>query len=98
MLEARCPVPPRRIAVSGDAAGTPPITQAQFVRPEELEQAAAACGLAPGERGGVAYLPAIHRAWWTRSLAVNYIASLGKSGDATSQGRFIDSPFSTGKG
>lgn len=71
---------------------------AQFVRPEELEQAAAACGLAPGERRGMAYLPAIHRAWWTRSLAVNYIASFGKSGDATSQGRFIDSPFSTGKG
>jgi 2-polyprenyl-6-hydroxyphenyl methylase/3-demethylubiquinone-9 3-methyltransferase len=51
---------------------------AQFVRPEELEQAAAACGLAPGERRGMAYLPAVHRAWWTRNLSVNYIASFGK--------------------
>ncbi len=51
---------------------------AQFVRPEELEQAAAACGLAPGERRGMAYLPALHRAWWTRNLSVNYIASFGK--------------------
>jgi 2-polyprenyl-6-hydroxyphenyl methylase/3-demethylubiquinone-9 3-methyltransferase len=51
---------------------------AQFVRPEELEQAAAACGLAPGERRGMAYLPAVHRAWWTRGLSVNYIASFGK--------------------
>jgi 2-polyprenyl-6-hydroxyphenyl methylase/3-demethylubiquinone-9 3-methyltransferase len=47
----------------------------QFVRPEELAQAAAACGLAPGERRGMAYLPAFHRAWWTRDLSVNYIAS-----------------------
>lgn len=52
---------------------------AQLVRPEELEQAAAACGLAPGERRGMAYLPAVHRAWWTRNLSVNYIASFGKS-------------------
>jgi 2-polyprenyl-6-hydroxyphenyl methylase/3-demethylubiquinone-9 3-methyltransferase len=51
---------------------------AQFVRPAELERAAAACGLAPGERRGMAYLPTIHRAWWTRSLSVNYIASFGK--------------------
>ena len=50
----------------------------QFVRPEELELATAACGLAPGERRGMAYLPAVHRAWWTRSLSVNYIASFGK--------------------
>lgn len=50
----------------------------QFVRPEELEQAAAACGLAQGERRGMAYLPAVHRAWWTRDLSVNYIASFGK--------------------
>ncbi len=26
----------------------------------------------------MAYLPAIHRAWWTRSRAVNYIASFSK--------------------
>jgi 2-polyprenyl-6-hydroxyphenyl methylase/3-demethylubiquinone-9 3-methyltransferase len=51
---------------------------AQFVRPEELEQAAAACGLTQGERRGMAYLPAVHRAWWTRDLSVNYIASFGK--------------------
>jgi 2-polyprenyl-6-hydroxyphenyl methylase/3-demethylubiquinone-9 3-methyltransferase len=55
---------------------------AQFVRPEELEQAATACGLAAGERRGMAYLPALHRAWWTRSLAVNYIASYSKGGAA----------------
>jgi hypothetical protein len=23
----------------------------------------------------MAYLPAVHRAWWTRDLSVNYIAS-----------------------
>ena len=50
----------------------------QFVRPEELEQAAAACGLAQGERRGMAYLPAVHRAWWTRDLSVNYTASFGR--------------------
>jgi 2-polyprenyl-6-hydroxyphenyl methylase / 3-demethylubiquinone-9 3-methyltransferase len=55
---------------------------AQFVRPEELEQAAAACGLARGERRGMAYLPAVHRAWWTRDISVNYIASFGKPGNA----------------
>lgn len=53
---------------------------AQFVRPSELEQAAAACALSPGERRGMAYLPVVHRAWWTRSLAVNYIASFHKPG------------------
>ena len=51
---------------------------AKFVRPDELEQAAVACGLAQGERRGMAYLPAVHRAWWTRDLSVNYIASFGK--------------------
>lgn len=51
---------------------------AQFVRPQELEQATAACGLAAGERRGMAYLPALHRAWWTRSQSVNYIASFSK--------------------
>ena len=71
---------------------------AQFVRPEELEQAAAACGLTPGKRRGMAYLPAIHRARWTRSLAVNYIASFGKPGEAIDQGLVADSPLSSGKG
>jgi 2-polyprenyl-6-hydroxyphenyl methylase/3-demethylubiquinone-9 3-methyltransferase len=51
---------------------------AQFVLPEALQQCAVACGLAPLERRGMAYLPAIHRAWWTRNLSVNYIASFGK--------------------
>jgi 2-polyprenyl-6-hydroxyphenyl methylase / 3-demethylubiquinone-9 3-methyltransferase len=50
----------------------------QFVRPDELAQAASTCGLVPGERRGMAYLPAVHRAWWTRDLSVNYIASFGK--------------------
>jgi 2-polyprenyl-6-hydroxyphenyl methylase/3-demethylubiquinone-9 3-methyltransferase len=51
---------------------------AQFVRPDELEQAAMACGLNPLERRGMAYLPAVHRAWWTSNQSVNYIASFGK--------------------
>ena len=62
---------------------------AQFVRPEELDRAATACGLAPGEHRGMAYLPAIHRAWWTRSLSVNYIAGYGKPGAAVPQSRVI---------
>ena len=52
----------------------------QFVRPEELDEAASACGLIPGERRGMAYLPALHRASWTKSLSVNYIASYRKPG------------------
>lgn len=52
---------------------------AQFVRPEELEPAAAACGLNPVEYRGMAHLPAVHRAWWTRDLSVNYIASFGRA-------------------
>jgi 2-polyprenyl-6-hydroxyphenyl methylase / 3-demethylubiquinone-9 3-methyltransferase len=71
---------------------------ARFVRPEELDQAAAACGLAPGERRGMAYLPAIHRAWWTHGLAVNYIASYGKPGAAIDQSRAVGSSLSLGKG
>ena len=71
---------------------------AQFVRPEELAQAAAACGLAAGERRGMAYLPAIHRAWWTRGLAVNYIAGYSKPGAAVDQSRIAGSFLSLGKG
>jgi 2-polyprenyl-6-hydroxyphenyl methylase/3-demethylubiquinone-9 3-methyltransferase len=52
---------------------------AQFVRPVELAQAAAAFGLAQQDLRGMGYLPAVHRAWWTRSVAVNYIASFGKA-------------------
>ena len=44
----------------------------------EPEQAAVACGLVPLERRGLGYLPAVHRAWWPRSLSVNYIASFGR--------------------
>lgn len=53
---------------------------AQLVRPDELARAAAAGGLVAGECRGMAYLPLVHRAWWTRSLAVNYIASFSKPG------------------
>jgi 2-polyprenyl-6-hydroxyphenyl methylase / 3-demethylubiquinone-9 3-methyltransferase len=51
---------------------------AQFVRPAELDQAATACGLVRGERCGMAYLPVVHRAGWTRNMSVNYIASFAK--------------------
>jgi 2-polyprenyl-6-hydroxyphenyl methylase/3-demethylubiquinone-9 3-methyltransferase len=71
---------------------------AQFVRPEELAQAAAACGLAAGERRGMAYLPAVHRAWWTRGLSVNYIASFSKPDVTVDQSRGPGSTFSLGKG
>lgn len=50
---------------------------AQFVRPVELERAAQAGGLKLHDRRGMRYLPVIHRAWWTRDLSVNYIASFG---------------------
>ena len=52
---------------------------AQFVRPVELEQAAVACGLMQHDVRGMGYLPVVHRAWWTRSVSVNYIASFGKT-------------------
>lgn len=51
---------------------------AQLVRPEELDQAARACGLLPHDRRGMGYLPVVHRAWWTNNLSVNYIASFNK--------------------
>lgn len=50
----------------------------QLVQPEELNQAARACGLLPHDRRGMGYLPVIHRAWWTKDLSVNYIASFSK--------------------
>ena len=52
---------------------------AQFVRPEELRLAARACALEQRDCRGMAYLPAIHRAWWTGNLSVNYIASFSKT-------------------
>lgn len=51
---------------------------AQLVRPAELDQAARACGLLPHDHRGMGYLPIVHRAWWTRNLSVNYIASFKK--------------------
>jgi 2-polyprenyl-6-hydroxyphenyl methylase / 3-demethylubiquinone-9 3-methyltransferase len=50
----------------------------QFVRPDELQEAAAACGLAQHDLRGMGYLPVVHRAWWSRSVGVNYIASFSK--------------------
>jgi 2-polyprenyl-6-hydroxyphenyl methylase / 3-demethylubiquinone-9 3-methyltransferase len=47
----------------------------QFVRPDELVQAAEAGGLKLHDRRGMRYVPVVHRAWWTRDLSVNYIAS-----------------------
>ena len=51
---------------------------AQFVRPDELNQAAQACGLTERDRRGMGYLPVVHRAWWTRNVSVNYIASFAR--------------------
>ena len=48
---------------------------AQFVRPAQLEQAALRCGLVQQDLRGMGYLPAVHRAWWTKNVSVNYIAS-----------------------
>ena len=50
---------------------------AQFVRPAELERSARTCGLAQQDLRGMGYLPLVHRAWWTRDVSVNYIASFG---------------------
>jgi 2-polyprenyl-6-hydroxyphenyl methylase / 3-demethylubiquinone-9 3-methyltransferase len=50
----------------------------QFVRPGELQDAAAACGLAQHDLRGMGYLPVVHRAWWSPSVSVNYIASFSK--------------------
>ena len=52
---------------------------AQFVRPDELDQAAQAGGLQRIDRRGMRYVPVIHRAWWTRDLSVNYIASFTRA-------------------
>ena len=68
---------------------------AQFVRPAELEQALAACGLKPHDYRGMGYLPAVHRAWWTPNVSVNYIASFStpsakaQDGDAGSANQTI---------
>ncbi len=53
---------------------------AQLVRPDELKQAARACGLKQHDCRGMRYLPVVHRAWWTRDLSVNYIASFVAGG------------------
>ena len=54
---------------------------AQFVRPDELQLAALACGLAQQDLRGMGYLPAVHRAWWRRSVSVNYIASFSQAAE-----------------
>ncbi|MFG6465270.1 bifunctional 2-polyprenyl-6-hydroxyphenol methylase/3-demethylubiquinol 3-O-methyltransferase UbiG [Roseateles sp. BYS87W] len=50
----------------------------QFVTPQELEAAARHAGLRPVQRLGMRYLPVLHRAHWTRSTAVNYLASFSR--------------------
>ena len=50
----------------------------QLVRPDELKQAAQACGLTQDDCRGMRYLPVVHRAWWTGNISVNYIASFSK--------------------
>ena len=50
----------------------------QLVRPDELNQAALACGLRQDDCRGMRYLPVVHRAWWTHDMSVNYIASFSK--------------------
>lgn len=52
----------------------------QFVRPDELERAVQASGLTRDDLRGMSYLPVVHRARWTRSVAVNYIASFHRPG------------------
>jgi 2-polyprenyl-6-hydroxyphenyl methylase/3-demethylubiquinone-9 3-methyltransferase len=71
---------------------------AQFARPDEWQQAAAAGGRVAGERRGMAYLPAIHLAWWMRGLAANSVASFCKPGAAIAQGLAAGSSLSLGKG
>jgi 2-polyprenyl-6-hydroxyphenyl methylase/3-demethylubiquinone-9 3-methyltransferase len=51
----------------------------QFVKPEELSQAAQRCGLQSEDCRGMLYLPLIHRARWTGNTSVNYIASFGRA-------------------
>ena len=51
---------------------------AQFVRPAELERATQACGLVQQDCRGMGYWPVVHRAWWTKNMSVNYIASFTK--------------------
>jgi hypothetical protein len=51
---------------------------AQFGQPVALEQAAVACGLTQQDLRGMGCLPVVHRAWRTRSVTVNAIASFGK--------------------
>jgi 2-polyprenyl-6-hydroxyphenyl methylase / 3-demethylubiquinone-9 3-methyltransferase len=50
----------------------------QFVRPEELAQAATAGGLHATDWIGLRYWPLLHRAHWTRDLSVNYQACFAR--------------------
>lgn len=51
----------------------------QFVTPAELDAAAGLCGLQSEDCRGMLYLPLLHRARWTSSTSVNYIATFGKA-------------------
>lgn len=50
----------------------------RFLRPAELASAARAAELTPIDLRGMRYLPVLHRADWTRSTAVNYIAAFAR--------------------
>jgi 2-polyprenyl-6-hydroxyphenyl methylase/3-demethylubiquinone-9 3-methyltransferase len=54
-----------------------------FVRPEEVEHAAASAGLATLDSRGMRYLPVLHRAGWTRSRAVNYVSTFSRVASGT---------------
>jgi len=56
-------------------------TWRRFVRPAELEAAAADGGLKRTDLRGMRYLPVLHRAAWRGETAVNYIATFAKVGD-----------------
>lgn len=49
-----------------------------FVRPAELDAAAARAGMVPFDRRGMRYLPVLHRASWTRDTSVNYLAAYAR--------------------
>jgi 2-polyprenyl-6-hydroxyphenyl methylase/3-demethylubiquinone-9 3-methyltransferase len=51
----------------------------RFVRPAELDAAAARSGMASIDRRGMRYLPVLHRAHWTRDTSVNYLAAYARA-------------------
>lgn len=58
----------------------------RFVKPQELDAAARNAGLEPSASRGMRYLPVVHRAWWSRDRAVNYISCYDKPKAAGNQG------------